>query len=519
MEFKSKNLINAKKEANEFLNKYINSKEKDYLQKAMDTDNTNSNILFNYLKDPSNTDKIPLYKDFLNQDICNNLNIEYIDHKNCIISVLKSIKDIDPDNLNSESLKNSLEKNIPRDEIKTFSLERENTINNIPIDIEEENLLFLIIKLNLGQKLYPIIDNTIDNNEFKNIYIEMKKECLAYIKVIAEILLYYIENNKNEQAYNLLSIINFNEEINQDTNSKIAYYLKEINKDINEVEKRTGYPFKKYKISEVPKCPDDLANFKDIFFELIEKILKSNCIKDLVAKLKEHLNDKNDIIKINEDFIQYIKKNTIFCEFFKRKDFGFTKVRDLKTFINIDFRNATLKQNRIDYLFNFCIWIMTALCEYIGHLLIDYYYYSSNYIISRKSPNKKKVNETNEEKDKIKEEEGFLVEKILFKDINRIYICDILYILDIKNWEKNIDEFSNFFISEKRKEFIEGIKKIKNVKINEGFLKFIEKFNVNIEELTIVKPYTSLECKASRILSYYINITAGCGTHRKYNLF
>ena len=31
MEFKSKNLINAKKEANEFLNKYINSKEKDYI--------------------------------------------------------------------------------------------------------------------------------------------------------------------------------------------------------------------------------------------------------------------------------------------------------------------------------------------------------------------------------------------------------------------------------------------------------------------------------------------------------
>ena len=92
------------------------------------------------------------------------MNIEYIDHKNCIISALKSIKDIDPDNLNSESLKNSLEKNIPRDEIKTFSLERENTINNIPIDIEEENLLFLIIKLNLGQKLYPAIDNTIEDN-------------------------------------------------------------------------------------------------------------------------------------------------------------------------------------------------------------------------------------------------------------------------------------------------------------------------------------------------------------------
>ena len=541
MEFKTKNLLIAKKEGNEFLNKYINNKEKDFLLMAMDTDNTNSNILFYYLKDPSNSAKISLYKDFLNQDICKNLNTKYIDHKKCIISVLKSIKDIDVDNLNIESLKNSLEKNIPRDEIKKYSLERENTINNMPFDIEEENLLYLIIKLDLGEKLYPIIDNIIkEKDEFKNIYIEIKKECLAYIKVISEIILYYIENNKNEQAYNLLSIIKFNEEINEETNSKIAYYLKQINKDINGVEKRTGYSFKKFEISKVPKCPDDLANFKNIFFELIEKILKSNCIKDLITKLKNHYNDKNDIVKIDEDFIQYIKKNTIFCEFFKRKDFGITKVRELKTFINIDFRTATLKKDKVDYLFNFCIWIMSALNEYISHLLKDYYYYSTNFIISHKSPKKekvtKKVNESIEEKDKIKaeeeqkekkeekeveeeeEEEGFLVEKILFKEINQIYICDILYILNIKNWDKNIDDFSNFFISEERKKFIKGRKKIKRKEINEDFLKFIEKFNVLIEELAILRPDTSMEC-TGRGPSYYLNITGGCGTHKKYNLF
>ena len=194
MEFKKKNLLISKTEANEFLNKFMNNKEKNCLQKAMDKDNTNSNILYYYLKDSSNMDKINLYKDFLNQDICKNLNTKYVDHKICVISVLKSIKDIDADNLNTESLKNSLEKNIPRDELKKYSLKNENSINNIPLDIEEENLLYLIIKLDLGEKLYPIIDNTInEDDKSKDFYIENKKECLIYIKVIAEILLYYIE--------------------------------------------------------------------------------------------------------------------------------------------------------------------------------------------------------------------------------------------------------------------------------------------------------------------------------------
>lgn len=146
--------------------------------------------------------------------------------------------------------------------------------------------------------------------------------------------------NECQQAYNICSIFKFNEELTDETNSKIAYYLKQINIDINEDEKRTGYSFKKYEILKVPKCPDDLTNYINLFFEFIEKILKSNCIKDLVIKLKDHHNDKNDIIKIDEDFIQYIKNNTVFCEFFETRDFWLTKFRELKTFINIDFRSA-----------------------------------------------------------------------------------------------------------------------------------------------------------------------------------
>lgn len=545
VEFKTKNLLFAKKEGYNLINEYSKNKDKSFLQKAMDIDNTNSDILYWYLSDCSNKKKISLYKNFLKRDICQKLGVDYVDHKICVISILESIKKIDVQKLDTEALKKSLEKYIPRDEIDIFNLDKGNTINNIPFNIEEENILYFIIKLYLGEKLYPIVDSSInENDKCKNIYIEIKKECLAYIKVFAEILLYYIKNNKNEKVYILVSIINFNEEITEETTSKIAYYLQQINiKNIDEIEKRTGFPFKKFNISDhpkVPKCPNDLANLKNIFFELIEKILNSKCINQLITKLKEHHNDKNNIVKIDDNFIEYIKKNTVFCEFFKSKDFGITNVMELKTFINIDYRTVKLRNNRINYLFNFCIWIISAIHEYIGHLLKDYFYYSTNFKISHKSPKKKKENELKNEKTTKKEEEkkgdkkegkkvkkkeeeeeeegGFLVEKLLFNGINQIYICDIFFILNIKNWEQNIDQFSNYFVSEERSNCINGKEKIELDDIDEDLLKLIKKFNLEIEELVFVTPDTGMECRASNSL-YYINCPNGCGTHKKYNLF
>ena len=549
-EFKTKNLLFAKEEGCELINEYSKTKDKTYLQRAMDTDNTNSEILYWYLDDSSNKEKISLYRNILNKDICDKLGVDFVNHKDCVISVLESIRDINIEKLDTEALKKSLEKNIPKDEINKYNLEKQNAINNIPFNIEEENILYFIIKLDLGQKLYPIVNNTIDNNDkCRNIFIDIKKECLAYVRILAEIILYYIKNNKNEQVYRLLRIIKFNEEITEETTSKIAYYLEKINiTDIDEIEKRTGFSFKKFKISDVPKCPDDLANLKNIFFELIEKILKSKCIGDLVTELKEHHNDKKNIVKIDDNFIEYIKKNTLFFEFFRTKDFGVTNVMELKTFINIDYRTVKLRNNRINYLFNFCIWIISSLHEYVGHLLKDYYYYSTNFEISHKSPKKKKKNEIenvkekkednkkdnkekdkNEDKKEEKEEEeeeeeedeeegGFLVEQLLFKGINQIYICDVLYILNIKNWEKNIELFSKFFVSEERNNLISGKKKIKIDNIGEDLIKLIEKFNLKIEELVLVTPDTGMECRASNSL-YYINCPSGCGTHRKYNLF
>ena len=232
-----------------------------------------------------------------------------------------------------------------------------------------------------------------------------------------------------------------------------------MKKTIETISQETGYNFINNEPYISSKHIMNFEKYKRVYFEYIEKILNSKCIKDLIIKLNDHHKDINNIIKIDSNFINYIKNNTIFLEFNKENSYGVTNVQELKTLINIDFREINIKYN-YNLLFIFCLLIITGLHEYIGHLLKDYFYYSTNFIISDTSPKKKiEKNEKNEEEEE-EEEGGNLVEKLLFNKIKEIYIGDVLYILDIKNWEQNLDDFVKFLNLKKGKSLIKLKKKV-----------------------------------------------------------
>ena len=79
---KVKDILSAKEEGKDFLKKYIESKERKYLQKAMDIDNTNSETIYYYLNDLKNdtisyNKYLSLYRPFINKEFCNKLRIDY----------------------------------------------------------------------------------------------------------------------------------------------------------------------------------------------------------------------------------------------------------------------------------------------------------------------------------------------------------------------------------------------------------------------------------------------------------
>jgi len=514
-----KNMLKARDEAIQYLNMFIESKKEEYLQKAIATDNTNSKIIYYYLENLKGKDQnlyninLDKYRLFINEEYSKKMNLTFMDHKKDIKDILYSVKKIDINTLNVSSLKETLEKCYPRKYMKNFNLNGKKRINNMPLDLNDEFMLNLSIKVGLGEKLYPIVDTEIpeDDEKKRKIYIQVKKECLSYLKIATEIMIYFFEKEKKNIVYNLIKIIDFSEEQTDDVENQIYYYLKLMGKDINDFSEETGYNFNDISFFH-KNFADKFENYKAIYFDLIEKILKSKCIQDLLIELKNHHNDKNNIIKINDDFIDYIKKNTIFFEFIRPDIYGITNVRELKTLINIDYRSINLNKKYV-ILFLFCIFIITAVHEYIGHLLKEYYYYSTNFIISESSPKRNKKNEYNEEdeeeeedNDNEVEEGGHLVEKILFNNIKQIYIGDVLYILDIKNWEKNLNDFSSYFHSTER----ENLKK--KINVSEEFLKFLSNFQIEEEELTSIKSDVSMKCKNSNYPPYMI-YTGGCRTH------
>ena len=557
-----KNLMTTPNDAINSLNKYIELNDEKYLNEAFELDNTNPKILYFYLKNKKKNPKVfemcyNKYKFFLNEEFSKKLNLQYIDHKKDVFAILNSVKDINIELLNIEPLKKSLTYYYPREDMQNFELNSKIKINNMPFNLNDEHMFFLSLKVELGEKLYPIIDFEIDENNKNETQITIYKNCLSYVKILTKIIIYFLENNQKELIYTLLSIVNFNDVQSPNTDMRLVYYLNLMKEDLYKAYKETGYNIFKYNAG-IPTMfiDNDLKKCEKIFFELIEKILQSNCIKDVLKKIKEIHNDDNfNKIEINKNFIDFFKRNTLFCNFFDKHSYGITNVRELKTLINTDCRNIMLDQ-KYTLLFNFSVWILTGLHEFVGHLLKDFFYYSSNFIISHESPKIKFIENTQKNKeemkaiaekgkvkneseilgeDKIKEsktlsdeeeeeeeeeeyEEGFQVEKLLFGDLDEIYLCDILYIIDIKNWEKNLDDFAKFFTSEKRKRMIR--KKKITYQINEESNRILSFFNISKDELSFIKSNVCIKCKKEKVSQPYIKFSGKCGTHKNYkNLF
>lgn len=145
-----------------------------------------------------------------------------------------SVKKIDINTLNVNSLKEALEKCYPRKYMKNFNLNGKKRINNMPLDLNDEFMLNLSIKVGLGEKLYPIVDTEIpeDDEKKRKIYMQVKKECLSYLKIAIEIMIYFFEKEKKNIVYNLIKIIDFSEEQTDDVENQIYYYLKLMGKGI-----------------------------------------------------------------------------------------------------------------------------------------------------------------------------------------------------------------------------------------------------------------------------------------------
>ena len=346
------------------------------------------------------------------------------------------------------------------------------------------------------------------------------KNLVSFLKIYSEIIKFFLKKNEKLLVYKIVNALDkeYLYDFNIDILKGVNFYLKEMKLNEKEFKDKTGILYNY--LNNVDKefnINNGMDKYKNLFFNLLEGILKSNCIKQLLENTKDHHNDKDNIISIDDNYIKYIKDNLMFFRFFNTNLYGVTIVSNGKIIINEDFRETKLPF-KIAELVNFSIWIITSLHESISHLLKDYYYYLTNFKISDESPKKICRN-----KEIIDEEGGKLFEKILFSSNPYLFLIDLLYILDIKNWDKNLDDFVDYFNSKKRKRFIKkGIKDKKALKklgLSKEFLKLLSEFGITEEGLLNIKCDTIIFFRKTYTPIFINLFEMKCLTHRTEKLF
>lgn len=499
---KSESITTAKTEALLYLDKYKQKNDYSDLEKALNLDNTNISILYHYLSYLKKNDgkkfddEVKKFKYYLDEESCSKLNIKYIDHKKDIFELLEATLLIESDKIiDIKVLKDALIKCYSEEDKEILERKDKKRINNLPLDdiINNDIIFYLTVKIQIGYHLHSIASFNLDKDNISEV--DSFQKLISYMKIYSEILKYYINNNQRILVFNLVNILDLNDYWTENVQSsmRLNYYLKEIKLEEEYLKLKAGILYDELVRDRNYSYPiqENMNDYKSLFFETIEKILKSKCIQQLVNKMKVHNRDKTNIISIDNYYIDYIKNNIIFYPFFNYDCYGLTITLNGKIIINNEFRFIRVSSKELE-LYNFCLWIVTGVHEIIGHFLKDYFYYLTCFAIPEGSPKKKVSNEKT-----VEEEGGYLVEELLFSQIPILYLTDVLYILDINNWNKDLDEFSQYFKSEKRKQFIEnGIKSLETLGLSEECVTLLSKFS--IKKYQILKFKTNEGIKSSK---------------------
>ena len=516
---KSNSPSEAQKDAKLLLEKYIKTKDYSDLKKSLELDNTNPIILFTYLDYLKNKDEnmfnqeVKKYKFYLDKESCSKLNIPYIDHKNDFLEIIKAVQKVDTNtSFNLEIVKDTLTKYYPKDDKEIMEAKNEKRVNNLPLNnLDDDIIFYLSMKVEFCKHLYSLVNFNIVE-DFETYYLQM---AISYIKIYSFIIQSYLQKNDRNSVYCLIQILDLKDYFydNSETLQRLYYFLNKIGLDLKLVEDNAKELYKQLIRNKPLKNVGD-NEFNELYFQIIEQILNSNCIKQLVNALRTHHKDTMNTISINDYYIKYIKDNLLFFPFFNMDHFGLTITLNGKILINNVYREIGKISAQEIYLYNFCIWVITGIHEIIDHFLKDYYYYMTGFKILE-SPIKLGTTSNGKEVREEEEEGGNLVGEILFKNIPILYLSDVLYILNIKNWNKSLNEFSDYFLSDERKNIIskEKIDKIEQFNLNEEIIKLLSSFNICEKKLKIYKTNVMIKCKRIKSQPYIDLSEKKCVTH------
>ena len=179
--------------------------------------------------------------------------------------------------------------------------------------------------------------------------------------------------------------------------------------------------------------------------QFLIKLFSSNVVNSLFIKIFENSIEGKKLKPhyfINEDEIKLIINNIRYY-IFKSNFHGITMGKNLSVYINGDpyFIQNNALLSKIAFLSNN---VQSNLHEIIGHLNIRFQFYLSK---DKRYTSPKPPKPSKEAKSRKGKESGEFIEQLLFGLPNgSLELVQMLYILDIKNYDKDIDTFRKDFL-------------------------------------------------------------------------
>ena len=339
--------------------------------------------------------------------------------------------------------------------LSSFFKKISNTLNYLSnIDINNVNILndFIFFISN-----YDFYQN--DFNELINYYettfnkfIENKKICR-------------IENN-NLIIYNYIIIENFN-------NYNLNYFNFSNSKEMK-------FKYEKYIKFNLISKESIFCKYKNIYLDFFKKLFlgdNESCVKKLFINTFPVL---KKIYFINEDLLNYIFEKKIHIFNFMTDDFaGKTNSYTFDIYIKSNFDN---NKDKIEIQICFYAAYIIILLHEIANFIRLYIY---------KYTGKKEYEKSFDFDDETGTDIGFFIEKNLFgKIVNNINILEAFYLLDIKNYYKEInkflEEFSNLKKNKKNYDINQINDDVKTI-LNAVGIKNIYLNNIDLNSNLIIK--------------------------------
>ena len=431
-------LSRRKQEAVDKYNQYKNTNEFEYLIQSIAKDNTNSDILYEYLNYLSKSNPT----EFAIQYKWRRL---FLKREHMILLKGDDLYSIDP-----------IEKILIHifEQINSYS-NTEDWLQNTKILIKQyqisnpyclkflnNSFLFTTSRKKELDNIPELQVNTIDDLR-PNFPLSLKDKFIAYKELITELSLYVNDIVSPSFLYDLLKVLretiktipshlkvfdSISKILVSDKFLSLPYSLKNhLDKNKINLELISLDQFYKREISIIDSYNPYIEKITSILTQFIKEIYNS---KTMTSALENLFKTSDYLPLINEQFIDKALSQMNFFGFLNYSVFGITDEPTNQISINTQermlFEDPSFGGNLLFNVFGFAV---TIIHEVFGHYAKRYIYYYTN-------------REMNNKTDRSLEEGGDYLENLLFDEKDAFNIEKILFFFDKSNWNKDVTTFS-----------------------------------------------------------------------------